>query len=109
MSCPICISNYNKALRSKVICCHCQYDACKTCVRQYLIQTTHDAHCMNCRKKWDLEFLKNNLNANYVTSEYKEHRANILTDRVISQVEEYYNGALLIVESDGQNKSRLEH
>ncbi len=87
-----------------VVCCHCQFSACKTCVRHYLKQTTNDAHCMDCRKKWDLEFMKTNLNAAYVTGEYREHRANILTDRVVSQVEEYYDGALLIVESQRIHK-----
>ncbi len=98
MSCPICITNYNKSLHQSIACCHCSYTACKSCVRYYLTQTSHDAHCMDCRKKWDLQFLKDNLNASFVTGEYREYRGKLLTDRVISQREEYYDGLLYIAE-----------
>jgi hypothetical protein len=49
---------------------------------------------MKCRKKWDLEFTKNALNASFMQKEYKTHRQNILVDRTISQIQEHYPAAI---------------
>ncbi len=95
MSCPICISNYNKSTQTAITChfVDCNYTACRTCIRTYLINTTHEPHCMNCKKKWDYEFAKNALTPSYMKSDYRKHRANILTDRMISQRELYIDKA----------------
>lgn len=49
---------------------------------------------MNCRNRWSLEFTKTALNAVFIENDYKNHRKIILTDRVIAQIPEYYEGAL---------------
>ena len=96
MTCPICLEKYNKALKSEVK-CHfddCNYSACKECTRTYLTGTVKEPHCMKCRKKWDLEFTKNELNASFMQKEYKTHRQTILADRTIAQIQEYYPAAI---------------
>ena len=52
--CNICCEMYNHSNHSKIICEYtdCQYNACKTCVRTYLIGTTEDPNCMKCKKIW---------------------------------------------------------
>ena len=96
MTCPICIDKFNKALKSEVKCNFddCNYSVCKECVRTYLTGTTHEPHCMKCRKKWDLEFTKNSLNTSFMQKEYKTHRQTILVDRTISQIQEHYPAAI---------------
>ena len=96
MTCQICIDKFNKSLKSEVKCPFedCNYSACKECVRTYLTGTTHEPHCMKCRKKWDLEFTKNALNTSFMQKEYKTHRQSILVDRTISQIQEYYPDAI---------------
>lgn len=96
MSCEICCSNYNKSIRSEIKCYfeNCNYSACKECIRTYLTTTVSEPHCMKCRNKWSLEFTKSSLNASFMESDYKEHRRNILADRAISQIPEYYEAAL---------------
>lgn len=96
MSCNVCCSNYNKSLHLEVKCYFpsCSFSACKECIRTYLTGTTADPHCMNCRNKWSLEFTKSSLNASFVENEYKNHRKTILADRAVSQIPEFYEGAL---------------
>lgn len=51
---------------------------------------------MHCRKKWNPEFTKASLNASFMQKEYRDHRKTILVDRTISQIQEYYPGAIII-------------
>ncbi len=93
MSCPICISNYNKSTCAKVT-CMCDYSACKTCIRTYLLTTTQEPHCMNCRNKWSYEFTKESLGASFVNGDLKEHQRKILLDSAIARREERMQGAI---------------
>ncbi len=88
--CNVCCETYNKSVNSKIICpiSSCSYDACKRCVRTYLLNTTNDPHCMNCRNKWDTKFMVDNLNRSYMDTNYKKHRKNLLVDREISRTPE---------------------
>ena len=113
MSCNVCCSAYNKTLRSEVKCYFpdCAYSACKECTRTYLTGITEEPHCMKCRNKWSLEFTKSSLNASFMETDYKNHRKEILADRAIAQIPEYYEGALRygrLTESDMKLKEIME-
>ena len=110
MSCPCCISNYNKGTKTEIKCYFedCNFSSCKECIRTYLTGTTNEPHCMQCRKKWDLEFTKNALNASFMQKEYREHRKTILADRTISQIQEHYNDAILLSQRRKDNTAILE-
>ena len=90
MTCPICISAYNKSVNSCVTCPDetCGYDACKECVRTYLLGTTHDPHCMSCRKAYEPEFATRNLNVSWIKSTYRDHRKKLLLEREICRIPE---------------------
>ena len=105
--CPICCDTINRSTKSEVICRFddCKYMACKECVRTYLTHTTLEPHCMKCRKKWDLEFLKTNLNASFMQTDYKDHRKSILIDSAISKLSEHYSNAVIY---NNQKKSEIE-
>lgn len=107
MLCGVCCDQYNKSTKSEIACCFddCKYSACKECVRTYLINTTNEPHCMKCRKKWDLEFLKTKLNASFMQTEYREHRKNILLDSAISKMSEHYANAIIY---NNQKKAEAE-
>lgn len=89
-TCGICCENYNNSLHAKVTCEYgdCQYAACKTCVRTYLVGTTCDPNCMNCKKTWSEQFLVKNLNRNYCEKEYRQHRKELLLERELSKLPE---------------------
>ena len=88
--CPICCEYYNNSTRKSVRCefGDCNYTACKTCVRQYLLGTTSDPHCMNCKKAWSQNFMVMKLNRSFITNDYKKHRSSLLIQREISKLPE---------------------
>ena len=90
MSCEVCCEKYNKSTHNKVKCesSGCGYEACKVCVRTYLLGTTNDPHCMNCKNQWTSQFLVSNLNKSYMDSDYKKHRKKLLAEREISRTPE---------------------
>ena len=109
MSCPICCNKYNKSLNLKITCPidTCNFDVCKSCIRQYLVNTTKDPNCMKCNTGWSQQFVINSLNKSYWDKEYKVHRCNILTDTEISKIpdtieyaEQYNNIQNLKLEAD---------
>lgn len=88
--CEVCCEKYNKSTHNKVRCesSGCGYEACKVCVRTYLLGTTNDPHCMNCKNQWTSQFLVSNLNKSYMDSDYKKHRKKLLAEREISRTPE---------------------
>ena len=92
-ACNICCENYNKSLNCKVTCeiGSCGFEACKTCVRTYLLNTTNDPHCMNCKNPWTNNFLVNNLNKSYMENDFKKHRKQLLVDKEVSRTSELMN------------------
>lgn len=96
MTCPICISNYNKSLNTEIICHYseCNYSACKQCVRTYLIGSTHEPHCMKCHNKWTAEFTNTALNPTFMKNEYKVHQKQLMVERAIARKEEFIQAAI---------------
>ena len=90
MSCGVCCEKYNKSTHSKITCefTGCSYEACKICIRTYLLGTTNDPHCMNCKNQWTNKFLVESLNRSYIDNDYKKHRKNLLVEREISRTPE---------------------
>ena len=90
LTCGICCEKYNKSTHSKVVCefAGCAYESCKVCVRTYLLGTTNDPHCMNCKNQWTSKFLVESLNRSYIDNDYKKHRKNLLVEREISRTPE---------------------
>lgn len=94
-SCPICCDSYNKSSRAAVKCCFgdCNFEACKGCVRRYLLSSTNDPHCMNCKKLWNQDFMTMNLNRSFVSKEYKETRMNLLLEKEMSKMPQTMDAA----------------
>lgn len=86
--CNVCCVSYNKSSRAQVKCCFedCDFDACKSCVRKYLLSTTKDPHCMNCKKAWNQDFMTMNLNRSFIAQEYKQARMDVLLDAEMSKM-----------------------
>lgn len=88
--CNICCEKYNKGSHTKVTCeqSECLFSACKTCIRTYLLGTTADPNCMNCKKAWSDQFLVRNLNRVFCEKDYKKHRKELLLERELSKLPE---------------------
>ena len=84
MECPVCCVTYTKIQRRRIACVQCSYECCAACVRQYILQSSHDADCMSCHRPVDREFLTTNLTRAFVDGDYKRHREEVLVEREIA-------------------------
>lgn len=93
--CGICCDKYNLSTKKAVKCEYndCEFSSCKSCTRTYLLGTTADPHCMNCKKPWNEKFIVENLNRSFCDKEYKIHRKELLVEREISKLPETMDAA----------------
>lgn len=86
--CPICIEKFTKKIKAKVVCSKCNYSCCKQCYQQYLLSTTNDPACMNCKTPWNMEFLYENLTRSFVNGDYRKHKTNLMIEIEKSKIPE---------------------
>ena len=79
--CSVCLEKVTGSLRKEVPCQYCQYAACLTCVKRYMLESPQDAHCMNCKRAWNREFIDSYLSMSFRKNALKTHREVILLDR----------------------------
>lgn len=89
MECGVCCVKFNNSLHTPIYCpAACKFTACKSCTRKYLLETTADPHCMNCKNGFCHKFLVDNLNRTFCEKEYKTHRKQLLIEREMSKLPE---------------------
>ncbi len=71
-SCPVCCEN----IRFNIICEKCKYNCCRVCVRTYLCGQLTEPHCMNCKTKWDLNFVEDAVGSTFFKSDFKKALSN---------------------------------
>ena len=81
LECQICCEKFNKSTHYKVTCNYCEYSNCRSCFQKYLVDTTLDPHCMNCKKFFQHEFLSDNCTCLFINKTLKQHRENMLFER----------------------------
>ena len=94
--CPVCCESYNKSTRTKIMCPvgDCTYHACKACNRLYMINTTQEPHCMECRSAWDMAFTIKALNRSFVNGKYAQHRKTLLLEQQLSRIPDTMQAAI---------------
>lgn len=82
MTCNICCDSYNQSTRSKIVCCYCDFDVCRTCCETYILSESVPK-CMkpDCGKEWSRKFLRENFTNVFLTSKFKEHLENTLFEQ----------------------------
>jgi hypothetical protein len=105
LCCQICCEDFNKTNRASIKCGFndCNFVACKSCIRKYLLEITDDPHCMNCKKVWTQNFLVMNLNRSFVGQEYKNHRKRLLLEKEMSKMPGTMDAANRVKEIDIEN------
>ena len=108
--CNICCEKFNNSIRSRIECQYvdCQYQACKCCVRQYLLSTVENPHCMNCKKAWSQNFIVMYLNRSFITKDYTTHRSNLLLEREISKLPETMDAVDKYIKCENEEKKISE-
>ena len=84
--CAVCVGTLTPSVT--VSCPSCDFTACKSCVKRYLLGSSDDAHCMSCRRIWSPSVLTQLLPKSFLCGEWKQHRENVLLDREISMLPE---------------------
>lgn len=84
--CNVCAESFNKTKRAKVV-CRCNYEACRTCIKTYLLDRSEDAHCMSCKIGWDRAFMSESFEKTFMAKEYRDHREKILIEREIGMLQ----------------------
>ena len=84
-TCSICCETFNKSTRKEILCGFCPKDnnfkACVSCVKRYLLETTQNAHCMNCKHEWNRIFIYEKLPKVFLQAEYKQRRQDLIEER----------------------------
>ena len=84
-SCSVCCENFNKSTRKEIRCGFCpninNFVACIACVKRYLLETSQNAHCMNCKHEWNRIFIYEKLPKIFLNSEYKQRRQDLIEER----------------------------
>ncbi len=83
-SCSVCCSDYvmeKKEPANKTVCYHCKYDACRKCVKRYLLSSINDPHCMSCKKPWDEKHTRESLGLQFIDGCYKEYKTTLMMVR----------------------------
>ncbi len=72
MDCSVCCERITK--RTTVTCHFCDFVTCKSCASRYILESTINPACMNCKKPWTREVLATNFSKVFLTREYKAKR-----------------------------------
>lgn len=78
--CNICVEPFTFR-NKKVTCIHCNFEACRTCCKQFMLGSINDAACMECKKPWNREFLCKSFPYSFVDKDYKKYKENLLFEQ----------------------------
>ena len=103
-SCGVCCEDFNASTRTQIKCgfSNCDFAACKSCIRRYLLQSSLDPHCMSCKNMWGQEFIVMNLNRSFISKDYKNHRSELLLEQEISKMPGTIEAAKRVKESEDE-------
>lgn len=103
-TCNVCVEDFNKTVRTKVT-CRCGFEACRNCIKTYLMDQTTDAHCMSCKVQWNRQFLVDSFEKTFMIKTWKNYRENILYERELSMMPETQIYVEKIIELEKKEKS----
>ena len=83
-TCSVCFDKFTKSTRAPTKCPHCGIEICRTCLQTYVLNDINDnPACVNidCKHRWEREFLDGSFTRTFRLGTYKEHREKVLCDR----------------------------
>lgn len=78
--CGICIEKYNRSNRLPVNCGACDFQACRACYEQFLLQQPQ-AKCMSCAKEFTRHDLVSKMTRRFINQELKSYRERYLFEQ----------------------------
>ncbi len=86
LECSICCEKCMK--KDMFDCPSCKFENCKTCLKTYLLETTQEQHCMNCKNVIPYEKFMEVTDKTWRLGTFKKHREKVLWDKEISRLPE---------------------
>jgi hypothetical protein len=83
-TCNVCVEKFNKTDHIKTKCPYCDFEACKECNQTYFLSTHENAHCMNCKREFNYDFLVKNFTRKFTDVTYKKHFEQMLYEKELS-------------------------
>ena len=87
--CNVCCETVDE---DDIISCSCGFESCEDCIKRYILGTTREPHCMNCKTGWTMSFLIKNLGKKWVNGngkkEYRTHMKKTILEREKSRIPE---------------------
>lgn len=78
--CEVCTMPFTSCKR-KLVSCPCEYKVCTKCTKTYLLGSSHNPHCMNCRRAWTRDFMCETVGRAFVNGIYTNKRKEILFEK----------------------------
>jgi len=78
--CAMCLDDLVVKKGSSVT-CGCGTTVCTGCVKDYLMHTTEEAHCMKCKRAWDRATQYAYLGPKFVNGPYRKHHKTFLLNK----------------------------
>lgn len=107
--CAICCFPYNRSTHLPIICeyVNCNNKVCIECTRTYLMSSTTEAHCMECKQPWSSKFMLI-LKKNWLEETYKIHRKKLLLDIELSKIPEAMEAAEISKKVQNEKKYTVD-
>jgi hypothetical protein len=71
-------------------CNMCEYISCIDCHKRQIFSSMMEAHCVQCRNYFTLEFMRKVFTKSFITSEYSDHRKRILYESFTERIRPIY-------------------
>lgn len=108
-NCPICIENYNKVKRFKVQCFKCDFEACRNCIRYYILDSSNnEVSCMNCKTSWNDKFISKALLPIFFKNQYRKHSNKNSIEEQLSLLPDTQPDVEIIIEKEKAIKERVK-
>jgi len=78
--CAVCCNTFNNATRKVIVCPQCDYSACESCQRNYVISKilTQSPSCMNCHAEYTEAFVWRNFTRSWRLGDLKRAKERVL-------------------------------
>lgn len=109
-TCNVCVEDFNKTNRAKVT-CKCGFEACRECIKKYLMDQTTDTHCMSCKVQWNRQFLNESFEKTFITKTWKTYREKLLFEKELAMMPEtqaYVEKLVNIEKKENEKKNMRE-
>lgn len=87
--CMVCCEAFTSTVRRAIPCPGCDIQACMSCVKRYLVETSKDACCMNCNVQWTDDHLTDHFPKTWINGEYRKSRTQAMLSEARSNLPEY--------------------